>query len=444
MITDKGPEQTWSYYYLERCCQRVAETYGREEWSAWTNGDYILLSRILFRKTRVQISPNTLKRIFGKIKTDARYYPQKATRDALAAYAGFGDWDQLVEAMAEEEPLAEVEEPLVEPALHQKVPERNESPVPKRFATRTLLWTGMSLLVLLVLWAGWKMRQGVSPEGTPSLICKNPVGENPHSAIFTVQTPHEQADDYSLDFGDGKCRAVNPNTTVYNHYYEVPGRYQAVLKRGNQPLDSTTVYLPTQGWAATAYMMYDTSRVYPIDVPALFTGGKRTINTRELSQAGIDTNRTFFVEFTNAQQTGISGDNFELQTHLITTPDRTGIRCSQVDVRIMGESSNHTFVVTKPGCVYWSRLILSEKGWYGRQEDLSFLGADLRRGGTLRLLVKNQQARLYINDRQVFESTYTHPLQQIYGVSIRFSGVGTVSSLNLKDLNTGKLFQGSF
>ncbi len=91
MVTDKGQEQTWSYYYLERCCQRVAETYGREEWSEWTNGDYILLSRILFRKTRVQISPNTLKRIFGKIKTDARYYPQKATRDALAAYAGFGD-----------------------------------------------------------------------------------------------------------------------------------------------------------------------------------------------------------------------------------------------------------------------------------------------------------------------------------------------------------------
>ena len=33
--------------------------------------------------TSVQISPNTLKRIFGKLKTHERYYPQKATRDAL-------------------------------------------------------------------------------------------------------------------------------------------------------------------------------------------------------------------------------------------------------------------------------------------------------------------------------------------------------------------------
>ena len=99
---ENGQDKASALDLLDHCCQRVADTYGKPDSSEWTNSDFIRLCSILYKKTHVQISPNTLKRIFGKIKTDARYYPQKATRDALAQYVGFADWDKFTLAQVQQ------------------------------------------------------------------------------------------------------------------------------------------------------------------------------------------------------------------------------------------------------------------------------------------------------------------------------------------------------
>src|SRR3990170_5575358 len=97
MAENEQYENKQSFYHLEICCRYVGEKYGKPLISTWTNGDYIRLSSILSHKTNVQISPSTLKRIFGKLKTTERYYPQKATRDALADFAGFTDWETFIQ-----------------------------------------------------------------------------------------------------------------------------------------------------------------------------------------------------------------------------------------------------------------------------------------------------------------------------------------------------------
>jgi hypothetical protein len=447
MIAENGQGKASFYYHLEQCCQLVSETYGKPERTEWTNSDYVRLSHILFRKTGVQISPNTLKRIFGKIKTDSRYYPQKATRDALASYVGYSDWENFVEAQLLIEPFVEnpTEEPLLAPISPPKIVEQaaQQSAAPKKW-----FWLiGLAAVALAIVVMLLPKRAATESTGTEQvqLVCKNPIGENPHSANFELQGFDPLADkDYIIDFGDGKHKAVEQSIKQYNHYYEKPGRYLAILKEGSRNLDTATVYLPTKGWAATAYMMYDTTRVYPIEVPNLFVNGKRSINAVETAHAGIDTNRTFFIEFTNTRLTDIDGDNFELTASVITSPTRPGVRCSQVDVTVYGESSKHSFEVMNPGCVYWTHIQLSEKTRAGQQDDLSFLGADLRKGGTLRLAVVNQRAKLFVNGKKVYEASYTKPLHRVYGVNVRFSGIGTINAFALKDLKTGKRFNGSF
>ena len=49
----------------------------------WKHSDFVDLNREILRDTEVNISPNTLKRIFGKISVDDEYTPQQATVDAL-------------------------------------------------------------------------------------------------------------------------------------------------------------------------------------------------------------------------------------------------------------------------------------------------------------------------------------------------------------------------
>lgn len=449
MIAENGQSRTDFYECLERCCQLVGEVYGKPNRSAWTNGDYVNLSRLLFRQTKVQISPNTLKRIFGKIRTEARYYPQKATRDALAQFIGYPDWEHFAQEPTPPEPAAE----LPAPAAIRPRPPVPSTHAPRRAPSRNGWFWGAGSAVLLLgmvaLFLFWK--KGEVPTGGVDpvrLVCKNPLGENPHSAIFQVEGAAPLPDPAAalhLDFGDGKPVArVDAFNHPYTHYYEKPGRYFAVLRQGKRSLDTATVYLPTKGWTATANMMHDTTRVYPIEIPNLFKNSQRRVSAAQAARAGIDTNRTFFIEFVNAQATAIDGDNFELTTRLTTSPTRAGVRCSQVGLTVWGESRLHQFDVMKPGCVYWADMQFSEQFKSGQREDLSFLGADLRAGGTLKLRVVNQRVRLFINDRPVYETRYAQPLKRIYGVNLQFSGVGTVHSFLLKDLKTGTVFEGGF
>ncbi|WP_338876334.1 hypothetical protein WBJ53_11865 [Spirosoma sp. SC4-14] len=449
MIAENGQHEKADVFdYLEVCCQRVSETFGKPDRDKWTNGDYVNLSNILFKKTRVRISPNTLKRIFGKIKTDSRYYPQKATRDALAIYLDHPNWDHFVQIQEWAERASELKSPEVSSGLLSDVGVPQAGKASPSTAWKTL-WPAL-LLAGLVLLAGlffFLIRPTTGRHEAVSFVCRNPLGENPHSAVFELrhnQSAAAESPSYIIQYGDGKRERTNTTDSVYTHYYERPGRYFAVLQRDGLDVDSAMVYVQTKGWTVTANMMHDTSRVYPIDIKNLFADERRTVSALEAAHAGIDTNRTFFMEFINSQPTEIDGDNFELTMRVTTSQDRAGVRCSQVGLTVWGESSQHLFDVMKPGCVHWIDLQTSDVHKNGHRDDLSFLGADLRSGGMLKLNVADQKARIFIDNKKVYETQYTKPLRRIYGVKIRFSGIGTIHSFTLKDLRTNKSFSGNF
>lgn len=433
---------------LDECCQRVSEAYGKPDSTEWTNSDFVRLSHILYKRTHVQISPNTLKRIFGKIKTDARYYPQKATRDALAVYIGFSDWDQFEEKHA----IAlnvEAASPTLAVAIPAPVEIAPGQPIvlpAKTRRSRMWLFAAMGILVIAaVMVVSGKWKEPATRD--IRLVCKNPVGENPHSAVFVLRGFRDVADlsqDLTIHFGDGRKLKLDGKDSIYSHYYEVPGRYFAILKNRDVTLDSTTVYLHTEGWTATANMMHDTTRVYPVETPGLFQNAAYGVTAPEVFHAGVDTNRTFFVDFINSRPTTISGDNFDLKLRLKTSLPRPGVRCSEVRITVGGDNTFHQIVVMKPGCVHWTKMKFSDVQLDGSTSSLDFLGADLTAGGSIELKVENRHAKLFVDEKQVFETTYTHPLRRIYCLGIKFAGIGAVESVQLHDVKTGKAFEGNF
>lgn len=438
-VENEQYENKQSFYYLEICCRYVAEKYGKPVISTWTNGDYIRLSSILSHKTDVQISPSTLKRIFGKLKTTERYYPQKATRDALADFAGFTDWGTFVQKHPR--PVKQQEKKEEQPVLtEQKVIGKKRNRLPA-----LVLLIGAAAIVI------WLFNKNENPVAVNirgiRLICNNPEGENPHSATFKIQLPENFSGDtanFKVDFGDGRReRKIIPGP-LFTHYYEIPGRYYAILKYNDLPLDTVALYLKTNGWTGTAVMQHDTTRVYPVNNSNLFKDGKIRVDADELFRAGIDTNRTFFVHFANSKPLNINGDNFELMADVTTSQLRPGVRCSQVTIDIYGEKSKHSTMLIKPGCVSWAYLHFSENFIGGQTDDLSSIGADLSRGGIVKLQVINKNVKLLVNKKLVYETSYTFPLKKVYGVKITFSGIGTLNNLVLKDLGTGLIFQDGF
>ncbi|NCI46581.1 hypothetical protein [Sediminibacterium soli] len=450
MAAENEPyESKESFYHLELCCRYVGEKYGNPAIATWTNRDYIKLSGILARITDVQISPSTLKRIFGKLKTPERYYPQKATRDALAFFAGFKSWETFVEK--NHRPVKQKKEP--EPVLNEiqqpaSPPEIGAKEIP--FASFPKKWLPIGIVtstaVIILVWQLMSKKETVPPVNATGVefICNNAEGGNPHSANFRIHLPpgfSGNTTNFTVDFGDKKTEKKETAGTLFTHYYEVPGRYYAVLKYAGLPLDTVSVYLKNNGWTATAEMEHDTTRVYPVNSDHLFKNGKLQVNTSELLHAGVDTNHTFFVRFTNVKPMGIDGDNFELTAKVTTSALRPGVRCSQVNLNIYGTKSKHSVVILKPGCVSWASLRFSEVVKDGGTENLSFLGNDLSQGGVIQLRVVHKKVSLFVNDKLIYSTSYQFPLHNLYGIDISFAGIGTVNSLTIKDLGSGAMFQ---
>lgn len=61
----------------------------------WSDGNYILLSEAITQETKIYVSKNTLKRVFGKLKTEEFYRPQMTTLNALAKFIGYLNWDEF-------------------------------------------------------------------------------------------------------------------------------------------------------------------------------------------------------------------------------------------------------------------------------------------------------------------------------------------------------------
>lgn len=434
MVSQNEQYELESFYHLALCCRSVGEKFGKADITLWTNGDYLKLSSVLFYKTNVRISPSTLKRIFGKLKTTERYYPQKATRDALANYAGFKDWQSFIEK-------------------HPK-PQQNETiqrPVNKKIGRKknSLLIVLIMLAILsITIWRFLKKenRAPVNLEDI-KLVCKNPIGGNPHSAEFTIELPKKFKGDsanFSVNFDDGKMEKRELGGTLFTYYFEIPGRYYPVLKYNGVPIDTAIVYLKTDGWTATAVMEHDTTRVYPVNNHHLFKNGNLKVNGKELFQAGVDTDKTFFVHFVNTKPLNISGDNFELTADVITSPLRPGVRCSQIYIEVYGEKSKDEVLLIKPGCVSWAFLSFSEIIKDGKKSDLSSLGVDLSQGGVVKLRVVDKKVSLQVNNIVLYKTTYNFSLEKIYGVKIAFAGIGSINNLVLKDLRTNTVFHEGF
>lgn len=417
-----------NFTLLDLCCQEVANKLGNIHISEWKNSDYIRLGALLRRETKVHISENTLKRIFGKLKTPERYYPQKATRDALALFIGYRDWLEFENV---QRAYQESESTILPANNTPQPPNRSLDSQPPKKRKLPLLYTLLLLItigVVIFLWLPSTTLQH------PTLHCVNPIGYTPHSAIFRLPTIGNQklrTSDYEINFKDWKRGKALFRDSTLTHYYELPGVYYPVLLYKNKIIDTARIYLQTRGWEVTAQLQSDTTRVYPILRANTTTDLPPDVTMNQILSAGVDTMRTFFTNYANLQPSNISGDNMQLHTYITTSPERPGVRCSQFDIAIYGEQDSHYLSIMKPECASWCYYKFSQKQMNGKSGDLRFLGHDLTKGGQLTIRIKNKFVTLLLNGHQIFETTYEQSIGKILGVNLMFSGVGRFSDYSL-------------
>ncbi|MFT7033795.1 MAG: hypothetical protein ACJA2S_002303 [Cyclobacteriaceae bacterium] len=415
--------------YLKLICSQIEQ---RLSWGApkgWTNSSFIEFGNEVKRASGVRISADTLKRIFGKVKTAEQYNPQLATKDALSVFLAYESWSDF--KLKNKLPQDEV---LVVPSSS---PEVIDITPKNRF-----LWL-VPLVVFSVLIFLFIFKPTVNPPPIDysffpfSIKGKYLEGNAYHTAIFDYCVKSIPTDSIFLSFGDvTRKQLLKKDNKTISHYYRGPGKYEVKLFAEQQVLYDTTVYLRTDDWEAyTFFSKGDVQEYLPIYDFQDSISEVMSVNANVPKIKGIDTTQMYWIQYCNYQKYGQNGDNFVLETEVMNNQEIISARCNHVKIDITGENSSISIYFLREGCSKWVKLQFGDVYLNGETQDLSAFGKDFLDFQKVTIRNENKKVRVFYNETLLIEQPYQNSLGEIVGISYTFSGVGgAVKSSELRNI----------
>lgn len=407
---------------LQNILLQVENKFGRGKCSNWKNREFKDLSFEILKSTKVAISPGTLKRIFGKVKTTEEYFPQTATLDALVKYSGS---------------LPPTEIPTIINS-------------PESTGKSTQWWFLIFPVILLVVFIViiFLNPKSTVPAIKAELKLIKTEGKNPCTAYFQYHIP-ETKDSVFINFGDGRLPThLSPGTKMIAHYYEYPGLFStAIFSNSKRISEKSIVRVKTEGWQSLAYYIANPSkreRYYPVPVIKKSHEGTYSPKMHDLFLLGMDTTQLIETRLDNFFYGQQNGDSFSFSTRLKNDGKWSAVRCNTTVIYITGEHGSLMFKFVKPGCSLWLELRLSEKHTTGVNTDLSNLAIDLTSWRDVRIENQSQTIHLYIDGKQVLTDSYTKSIGNIAGISYTFHGTGSVDYCRLNTLDGCKIIDEGF
>lgn len=382
----------------------------------WKHSDFCNLSHEIMRDTGVNISPNTLKRIFGKISVDDDYLPQQATIDALKKYGKYSpeETTQLPQSLPKEAILK-----------NNKVAFLQENRILIGIFSILFLLSGL-LFIFKISTPNHRLLGKITLARTEGFL--------PQTAFFNLQVPDNE-DSIFINFGDkAPLLHVNSSNKTTAHNYLFPGVFSVNLQTRQEKIASTKVYVRSDKWIGLGFDgKQDLSNRY-YEFPAIKTGKDSLfyINNRQLYKIGMDTVGLMYVRLCNFTPTGYDSDNFVFETSFKSTAHENGIYCNITQFQIAGSNGMIRFKFVSPGCSMWVLNNVSEQVFDGSKSNLSQFVTNLNTWNKVKLINHNKHVSLFLNDKRLFDSTYTQALGEIQGLFFEFKGNGFIKNCNLR------------
>jgi hypothetical protein len=412
---------------LKVILELIESKFGRGSSKNWINRDFEELSFEISKATKTPISSHTLKRIFGKLKTDEYYLPQKATFTALKQYCNFEDAQRI-----KTEPQINIDK--------SDAPKQNQINYKKfKFIVVITLFVSLATFIYFFIYKN----TDTTIKGHIKLISTE--GQIPTSAQFEYSTPNNK-DSCSICYDPNfePIQVPNGKNLKSNYYYQYPGLFKVRMWCKDKIVSqSIPVYIQSKGWEAfgsyTFKKQFD--RFYQLNLKKCIQNSVFSPTKKVLFKAGIDTTRLAEVMLHNYFPTNINGDNFRLETTLKNSDEWIGSSCNSVFLIIAGSKASIQLHFANPGCSYWIHCRISEKKMDKSNENLKKFTFDMSHWQHFDIQNKNKQINILVNNTLRFSCSYRESIGEIMGVTIRFQGNGYLKDYRLSGLNGNEIFK---
>jgi len=430
-------------FYLTEC-RRLIEA--RLDWGdseRWTSRDFELLSEKISETTDIHLSITTLKRIWGKVKYDS--LPAVTTLDTLARFMGYEHWRAFRQGQGQEKDVPPAPLPAQVPpqasstaSASAAVPPPPHAAVPSQHRL-TWIWAiaGVAIATgILSLYFTRKKSAHIIDPSRYQFSSKKVLTEGlPNSVIFDYDATASPYDSVYIQqsWDPARRKKVGKLQHQFTSVYYYPGFFKARLVIGQQVVKEHDLIIKTKGWLPTIEQA--AVPVYFPEQDSLIQGKPFGLTIDDIRKKNIPLQpQTPWVRYSNIGNWGpLRTDSFRLEATVKNDYREGTAICQHTEMRVLCEDGAIIIPLCNKGCVSELNLLLLDKYYTGRSQDLSFLGVDLSNWVHVVCEGKEGQLRIFLDGRQVFQSSLPAKPLAIAGIDFRFQGTGSI-----KDVRLGK------
>lgn len=393
----------------------IINKFDRGNPSTWKHGDFESLSYEIFIATKERISSKTLKRIFGKDKTEKSYKPNNETVKILCEYAGITYEDDL--------------------AFHKEM-----ILVRYKYISLVLIVLFVSSIVYIN-----KTRKITGTTERANIELFQITGTVPWSAYFKVKIP-ETKDSVFVHFGDKQSKVyIEHGKELISHLYNYPDIFKVFISSGEKVIsDTITVYGSTNSWLSLGYLDEIRDKVYPIPFAKSVNEGIFHPSNKVLNYSGLDTNSFLITNLYNFGNFSFSGDTFIIETRIRNTNFWPGDACHGVLIKLQSPLGMHKFHFNNKGCGFWLENIFSEVVYDGEEALNEQFNVEFFNWRVLRIENKGMHLSIFIDDQLIHDQLYEKAIGNIVGIHYKFIGNGWIDYLRISNLKGELIYTEEF
>jgi hypothetical protein len=396
--------------YVAILKQKIEKQFDFGESRAWVNGDFIKLSEQITEKTKIYLSPISLKRIFGKVEYNGR--PQINTLNALAIFVNYESW----KAFIEEEDSKEI----------KRAPESVKTPSKRR----KIIFASVAIAVIVVV-AFLVISEN---KNTILYTFAYTAGQKmaPFNAIVTYDISKIESNNCIIDYGDHFAKDSanisvlhDKNSHVATHTYRYGLVYHPQLIVDGKALATLDIPILTNGWqyVLAKYNENETRSFVPISsLDVEKHQGTMVVMPEVVQKYGIDAISEYFLKYRYVHDFKVGFDDFTCEIKARNSMQKT-IVCPEISVFLLGLKGIIRFKIFKPGCGgKWTIVEMGEKKWNGEFRDLSAFGHELDRWRVIKVRVLHGAVAVSVDDKIIFETKIQKELGNFFGVVLDSQG----------------------
>jgi hypothetical protein len=403
---------------LKKCLELIEDKLGWGDSREWTNGQYGMLSEMIEGVSGILISISTLKRVFGKAKTNSFYNPQLATKNALAIFLGFRNWEDFF--INHQNVAFSVEEKDIEVVEAKSAHETNRW---KR-AFFVSIFISIGVLGYFVI-----KKYSLQEDYKPRIAGRYTYGKAPLTTAFYYDISKLKGDNYYLEIDPRKI-PLSKGLNYTSVKFTDPGYFKVKLMSEGEELSVINVHALSDGWYCQLGSPSFNDN-YVVANTNILADGKLFISPALIAQQGADTTQEYWVKYRNIKDFNCEADNCTLEAKIQNSKLSGGPSCYDAELEIVAENDFSIFRFVEEGCSRWAYAEISEVILDGNFNNLEAITTDLSSPKIVKLELKNKVGTIYFDDKPVYKLSYRKPLGKLKGIGFTFKGSGRVDDVRL-------------